>query len=572
VNSNLKTNPNQSKQPGNNSRGLLCLSLLLASTMAGICAEPRASHNVTEFGPFVANATDPKTVAANSETINKALDKMGKGGGGEVVLPAGIFYVAPTRWEISEDGKAAAIHIRYDHLTLRGAGIGKTVLRTRSEWSVVDHKVVRGAGIRINGSYAPAWPRHDITLKGFELDGGAGFTGKFGWPASIKDGDGWDITHKGIILSWDDFVDDVTLDSIYVHDYRGEVIYAGGGGLGKVRLHRVTSASTNASTFNITADFVAEDCEFGKSRFWVEIGTRFEKKAGTFRRCHFHDASVIAIVLCQGDGKPQPYLFEDCTFENTPGVFGIFGGVGGPVTIRHNIFTNAGDILSSSNAGGTTNDDNKNVLMEDNQATRSEALVSLSGKATDWTIRKNTFVGRDAANPGLSTAVFYGTAKLHNCVIEDNQFSDCRTPEQTAPMFAERPLFQDNTYTNVERRSTHGTFCVAQGQPIPTPHFEEITLTAGTPAAPVELETKAYPDGQELLVKGGSPDAPVKFVPKAASYTVKTTRVLNGTRVLWFKYSKQESKWIEMPAPKKKPAAAGGVKADEVLVPISGKQ
>ena len=138
-------------------------------------------------------------------------------------------------------------------------------------------------------------------------------------------------------------MDDVTLDSIYVHNYRGEVIYAGGGGgLGKVQLHHVKSEGTNASTFNITADFVAEDCEFGKSRFWAEIGTRFEKKSGTFRRCRFHDASVIAVVLCQGDGGNQPYLFEACTFENTPGVFGLFGGVGGPVVIRNNTFKNAG--------------------------------------------------------------------------------------------------------------------------------------------------------------------------------------------------------------------------------------
>jgi len=545
--------------------------VLLSAFVSSRAASPGAARSVTEFGPFIANSTDPKTVAGNTDTLNRALDKTGSQGGGEVTLPAGVFYLAPTHHEIGQ-GNSAAIHIRYNNLTLRGAGIGKTVLRTRSEWSLVKSRVERGSGIRIHGSSAPGFPRHGIVLAGFELDGGAGFTGKFGWPASTKDGDGWDVTHKGIILSADDYVDDVTLDSIYVHNYRGEVIYAGGGGLGRVRLNHVKSEGTNASTFNITADFVAEDCEFGKSRFWVEIGTRFPKKSGTFRRCHFHDASVIAIVLCQGDGGEQPYLFEDCTFENTPGVFGLFGGVGGPVIIRNNTFKNAGDILSSSNAGGTTNDQNKNVLMENNQATGSEALVSLSGNATDWTIRKNTFVGRDPANPGLSTAVFYGTATLHHCVIEENQFSDCRTPEQTAPLFAERPLFRNNTYTNVEQRSTHGSFNIASGQPIPTPHSDMITLYAGTPVAATELETKGYPDGHELIVQGGTPDAPVKFVSNAASYTVKSPRLLNGTRRLRFIFSAQEGKWIEGTPPPADTPNVPGVKPDDILIPISGKQ
>lgn len=508
--------------------------------------EKEVARKVTEFGAFVANKNDPATIAENSVTLNRALDKVGKGGGGEVALPAGVFYLAPTRDEIAKGGGAAAIHIRYSHLTLRGAGIGKTILRTRADWSVVDGKVVRGNGIRIHGTDNPGAPRRDITLAAFELDGGAGFTGNFAWPASAKDGDGWDITHKGIVLSQDDCVEGVTLASVYVHSYRGEEIYAGGLGLGKVRLSRVRSDDTNASTFNITADFTAEDCEFGKSRFWVEIATLGTKKSGTFRRCYFHDASVTAVTLCQGDGGPQPYLFEDCRFENTPGVFGLYGGVGGPVVIRNNTFTRAGVVLSSGYGPGAKMNGNSAVLMENNQAIHCSMLVNFTANATGWVIRKNTFTGLDPTNPGLSTAAVYGAANITHCAITDNQFADCRTPEQSAWIKNERPLFLRNIYKNTESRSLQGVFTLAGDQSKVTPHFEEVTVYASDPKAAVEFETAGYPDGQLLTVRGGSAKAPVKFIPGAASYAVKSPRILKGAGAFQFRFDRKTSKWVEI--------------------------
>ena len=514
--------------------------------MARASENPRETRKVAEFGAFTADRNDPATVAANSITLNRALEAVGKHGGGEVVLPAGVYYLAPTEDEIEKRGGGAAIHIRRDHITLRGAGIGKTILRTRSEWSVVNGNVVRGSGIRIHGTGNPAWPRRGIVLADFELDGGAGFTGNFAWPASTKDGDGWDITHKGIILSADDCVDDVTLDSVYVHSYRGEEIYAGGITLGKVRLSHVRADDTNASTFNITADFIAEDCEFGKSRFWAEIATLGAKKSGTFRRCYFHDASVTALVLCQGDGGAQPYLIENCRFENTPGVFGLYGGVGGPVVIRGNTFTRAGTVLSSGYSPGAKTNVNKNVLMENNQAIHCERLVNFTANSTGWVVRKNTFTGLDPANPGLSTAAVYGAAAISHCVIADNQFADCRTPEQSAWVKGERPLFMGNTYTNPERRGTQGVFTITAGNAKVTPHFEEVTVYSGDPNAAIAFETSGYPDGQPLAVHGGSAEAPVKFIPGAASYAVKSKRTLTGANALHFRFDQRSSKWVEV--------------------------
>ena len=529
-----------------NRAGLLLVCILCLGSAAIAAENSRPVKSVTGFGPFTAGKNDPATIAENSVTLNRALDTVGKGGGGEVTLPAGVFYLAPAQDEIEKKGGGAAIHIRFDHLTLRGAGIGKTILRTRAEWSVVNGKVVRGSGIRIHGTDNPRAPRRGIVLAGFDLDGGAGFTGNFAWPASTKDGDGWDITHKGIILSSDDCVDDVTLDSVHVHGYRGEVIYAGGTGLGKVRLSHVCAEDTNASTFNITADFTAEDCEFGKSRFWVEIATLGTNKSGTFRRCYFHDASVTAVVLCQGDGGKQPYLFEDCRFENTPGVFGLYGGVGGPVVIRNNTFTRSGVILSSGYAPGAKVNVNKGVLMENNRAIHCAMLANFTANATGWVIRNNIFTGLDTHNPGLSTAGVYGAAEITHCAITDNQFADCRTPEQSAWIKNERPLFLRNSYNNTERRDTQGVFTITANQPKATPHFESVTVFSADPSAAVEFETSGYPDGQLLTVRGGSAKEPVIFSPGASSYSVKTKRALTGDGALHFRFDQKAAKWVEM--------------------------
>src|SRR5262249_40059284 len=152
--------------------------------------------------------------------------------------------------------------------------------------------------------------------------GGAGFTGCYDWVGDQPNC--WDITHKGIIVGWDALLDNVTLQDIYVHSYRGEVLYTGGAGVGKLTVTRVKSEDSNASTFNLYgAQLLVRNSEFGKARFWMELFARtntggFSSNQMVFRNNYFHDNNADAgISITQGDGSAMKFVFENNRFARS---------------------------------------------------------------------------------------------------------------------------------------------------------------------------------------------------------------------------------------------------------------
>jgi hypothetical protein len=515
------------------------------------CGDTAGTHAVTDYGAFVADSTDVTTIAANTTTINLAITTLGKAGGGTICLPAGTYHLAPPKLDASP---VTSVLVDYDNTTLWGAGMdgsrGGTKLRTRGDWSLVGGNVVRGVGIWVHGTPDALTPRKNITLRDFELDGGSGYTGNFGWPADTTTGDGWDITHKGIILSADDNVDQVTLERVWVHSYKGEVIYAGGMGLGRVTVTGIRSEDTNGSTYNITADATVTDSEFGKGRFWIEIGTMFKGKAGTFTNNVFHDANVDgAIAHAQGDLGEQPYLFENNRFTSCPGASFLFvGGVGGPVTIRNNTFTDCGGIETSSYGHATTDPagQNQKITFESNTLTGGGFLVNLLGHGKDISVKGNTFIN-PKSDKGAATAAFYCCTDLTGGVIDDNTFDNLRTPEQTAGISAgERPLFQGNTYKNAETRFAQGHTQISAASPTITPVFEQHIVDAAAPNIVAVMSIDRYPDTQTVAITGGSATNPVQFAAGAATYQVAANRTLDGTKTLTLRFDKGATRWTEV--------------------------
>lgn len=62
-----------------------------------------------------------------TNTLQKALDDIGKKGGGTVYLPEGTYKVRP------QGNNNAALYVRYSNIILKGAGIGKTFIRCFAE-------------------------------------------------------------------------------------------------------------------------------------------------------------------------------------------------------------------------------------------------------------------------------------------------------------------------------------------------------------------------------------------------------------------------------------------------------
>jgi hypothetical protein len=512
------------------------------------CEQTPGTHPVTEYGAIVADNDDAAVVAANTATVRAAIDALGKSGGGAICLPAGTYRLAPPKLDTAP---VTAVLIDYDNITLWGAGMdGGTHIKTRGDWSLVGGNVMRGVGIWIKGTADAKAPRRNVTLRDFELDGGSGYTGKFGWPADTTTGDGWDISHKGIILSADDNVDGVRIERVWVHSYKGEIIYAGGLGLGKVTVVGIRSEDTNGSTYNITADATVSDSEFGKGRFWIEIGTMFQGKAGTFTNNHFHDANVDgAIALAQGDLGNQPYVFENNRFDNCPGSSFLFvGGVGGPVTIRNNTFTACGGIGTSSYGHATTDPagQNQKITFEGNALSGGAFLANFFGHGRDISVKGNTFTN-PKADKGASTAAVYCGTDLTNAVVENNTFDNMRAPEQSCPITTgERPLFRSNTYKNAEVRFAQGHTQISVASPTVTPLYEQHIVDAAAPNVAAAMSVDRYPDTQTVAITGGSTANPVKFAAGAATYQVGADRTLDGTKTLTLRFDKAAAKWTEV--------------------------
>jgi hypothetical protein len=532
----------------------LILSILLPRFFS-LSAQTCTGHLVTGYGSFTATTSDSTTIAQNNATINNAIVQVGSAGGGVICLPAGTFYIGPDPRKSD-----VAVTINYNNITLCGAGVDKTVLRTNGAYALVNGAVRRGHGILIKGTSDCKAPRKNITLRDFELDGQAGWTGQYGWPADTATGGGWDISHKGIIPSWDACVDSVLLENLYVHHFRGEIMYVGGMGMGTLTVRNVKMGNTNGSDFNLYgANLLVERCEFGgPSRFWCELSARqnqggYPNNQAVFRNNVFDSAvGATAIVMCQGDFQPYAFVFDSNRISNSAyGAFAFYGGVAGPVTITNNTITNiSGGALEFGYAPGSINSSkNANVTFTNNTVARGGCLANFYASAESVVVRDNKFFGKTPGSNNGATAVFYGAITCHNTSVENNTFTDCRTPEQTATVTGERPLFGANTYVNNERRDQQASYWISAAAPKVTPHFEQVAVFTNTNNTVAQLETANYPDSQVVEVTGGSANAQVKFAAGQSSYTVSRDTLLNGSNRLYFKYDLASSKWLQTSAP-----------------------
>jgi hypothetical protein len=511
-------------------------------------------ESVTRYGTFTADKSDPATIAANNATINKAIVEIGKVGGGIVDLPAGTFYIGP---DPSKSDRA--ITITYGNIAICGAGVGKTILKTNGAWD--KEHLRRGNGIVVEGK----GPLNHIVLKDFELDGQAGWTGQYNWPATPATGDGWDIFHKGIAFVVSDKCDNVLLENLYVHHYRGEVLYVAGMSVGKMTVRNVKLANTNGSDFNLyAADLLVENCEFaGPSRFWAELLARpnqagFPQNRMVFRNNKFWnvvDPKIVnaQIAICQGDFKTYSMTFDHNEIRDCPDVFGFYKGVAGPITITNNKITNCGKVVTFGYSGGWINSDmNANITVANNTIVNGTALVAFTrNRAENVVLRNNKFTGKSPTNVGLSTSVIVEDgAEISNTTVENNTFKDCRLPEDGGSVTGQWPLFRNNTYRNTGRNDGQATTVVS---PLVTPHCEDVKIFTDADNTVVALETEQYPNGQMIKVTGGSASKRVRFATGQASYTVDRDRYLNGSTTLWFRYDGTSAKWIEAKGPDQSP-------------------
>ncbi|MDR1643129.1 MAG: chitobiase/beta-hexosaminidase C-terminal domain-containing protein [Clostridiales bacterium] len=239
----------------------------------------------------------------NAEIIQSLLDKAvaraevtesNPEGYTTVLLPPGIYCVGADVMKRSQ----SALRIKYDYTVLKGSGDpegvgsaslenGGTVIKTPFQYmqgpGVGDYRVT---AVAIDGGeFGSSDARDHVRIENFELDGGSHWTGDYNWDSSYGGAGyngydfGWDVTSHGIVINVDRLVDHVYINHMYVHSYRGEMMYIGGHATGYLEVSFSKVGDTNASTNNLDGNaYYDHDNQWGledyNSRFWMEFSPR----------------------------------------------------------------------------------------------------------------------------------------------------------------------------------------------------------------------------------------------------------------------------------------------------------
>lgn len=118
-------------------------------------------------------------------------------------------------------------------------------------------------------SVEPADPadRPGITLIDIALDGGIPQGSVYEWPARISDGEGWDLTDKGIEIEPDRASGDIRLIRSAITGFRGELIFQAGEGNGELYIRSAKLGETNGVLFQACGTNIDIDGLFASKGF-----------------------------------------------------------------------------------------------------------------------------------------------------------------------------------------------------------------------------------------------------------------------------------------------------------------
>ncbi len=444
----------------------------------------------------------------NTETIQTALDTVGKSGGGTVLIPKGTYCLNGHQEAGGVPGdpeniQTACLYICYSNITLSGSGMNETFIRTPGEYKVIKNKagvdtVQRVYGIRIIAFKDSKELITNIEFKDFDLFGGTHSTGKIHWPSDIATGDGWDIQHKGIAIHGGR-VGSVKMEAIRVHGYRGELLYTDAE-VQRAEFRNINTFDTNAQCFNFSAHFTqVENCHFGDEKYgcnsWIEFAnySRFPELGNgscTFKNCYFTGNRHNGISFNEGHNDGYSIFFENNFLDLHGGVtyngvccFMFDGGTSGPVNIRNNTINSRDGAISVFNSDcweGRHRHKDENFIVESNVFSGFKAMVSfvsaygapnpermlnnrfekqhknmvfrnnVFNSVTDETVRPVVILGNDK-----ETMIDYLDNRwrskclpyFENIVFENNTFNNSVTP-WLRDCYGSAPVFRNNLYNN----------------------------------------------------------------------------------------------------------------------------
>ena len=211
----------------------------------------------------------------------------------------------------------------------------------QANWQVVTSPgagqpmVWRGGGVFVKcPSAEPAdyADRPGVTLIDMALDGGIPQGSYFGYPARLGDGDGWDVTDKGIEVESDRYSGDIRLIRSKVTGFRGELIFQAGLGNGELQIRSGVLGDTNGDLFQSCGTNLDIDGLYGYNGFstfegWS--GRRGRLVNAVFEDCQRTGGLAGGMLSSSADrNAPQrladgmiPWMSLDAEFRNCGSVY-----------------------------------------------------------------------------------------------------------------------------------------------------------------------------------------------------------------------------------------------------------
>lgn len=480
----------------------------------------------------------------DTAAIQAAIDSVTSTGGGVVYLPAGTYKIKPQVSIAVDPTRANALRITGDNVVLTGDGPTLTRLTFRVfgdrdptdgyelfPWYSQDGNVNvwRGSAIFIAGGDDPARPRRNIVIENLEIDGGArpGNTGNRNWPAGVQTGDGWDISHKGINLQEDRHHRGIVVRNVHAHNFRGEIIYGGGGFIDDVLIENCELNSTNADCLSLAASQVVRGCRFYDAAHACVENFHFAKRARYIDN-QFSTARIGLNIQTAWD-SPYPADISDNVFTECSDYGIVLNIESGATLITNNKFIDCGHTqpqhasLALEPGRGQTAPTLGGIVVKDNHFLRHNrdggsgiSLSCRSGRKLKSVVISGNFIGSSGA--GLErgkrflTPITYGFAvgaDVEGIFISKNiYYRTQRHVENALAKQAESgpmPAMWDNQAIGFEGAVT--AMVPSDGRAlVRLPNEGPVALQppgAGEPITP-RLNPSDYAQGQKLVLTNAS--------------------------------------------------------------------
>jgi hypothetical protein len=250
----------------------------------------------------------------------------------------------PLDW-FSRTMNQAAFFIRRSDVTILGNGTEETILslKTRDSYgNLADPMttwlnepnigqgdiIFRGGAFRVGNSTQVI---ENITFANLRLTGNCTATLDHTVGGVQATGDGWDMSHKGIIIGGAYAVPGFIIRNCYLDRFRGEIVYAGGTEPTEISVIETIIEECNASAHACSAiclldQVVFRDVYNAVECYAVGVGQRITASHCTFERTSVTKPGTHGIVYEGRPGCSSDALIQQCVFNGVYRAIYIAGG------------------------------------------------------------------------------------------------------------------------------------------------------------------------------------------------------------------------------------------------------